>query len=320
MEYNFEVAQVVEENILYLDVLFLVNFTMDFVLIWATAKFTGFNTSFKKALLAASIGALYSITIYFPALHTSFSSLLIKIIFSIVMIYIAFYPLSLRKMMQALAYFYFIVFAAGGAMLAAVYLFKTEQTIQAILTGRFSILEPLRYNWLFAAIIAAIVVGRYGTRFIRQNFLKNNSYVPVIICIGDEKIALNTLVDTGNQLYDPISSKPVMIAELEALKSIIPEITYKELKKNNEFDINSTITCLSETNLASRLHVIPFNSIGEQKGMLLGIRPDSIIIEHDHKTIMIREIIVGIYNFRLSSKGKYNGLLHPELMQNAPDS
>ncbi|KUO52475.1 MAG: hypothetical protein APF76_05425 [Desulfitibacter sp. BRH_c19] len=308
-----------EENILYLDVLFLVNLTMDFVLIWATARFTGFSTSFKRIILAALTGALYSVTVYFPALHTSFSSLLIKLLFSIVMIYIAFYPLSLRKMMQALAYFYFIVFAAGGAMLATVYLANTDHTIQAVLTGKFSIIEPLGYNWLLAAMVAALVVGRYGTRFIRQNFLKNILYVPVIICIGDQRIALKTLVDTGNQLTDPITSKPVMIAELEALKSIIPEVIYKELEENKDFDINSTITCLSETNLISRLRVIPFNSIGEQKGMLVGIRPDSIIIVHNDKTIKIKDIIVGIYNYRLSSKGIYNGLLHPELLQNSLD-
>ena len=288
---------------------------MDFVLIWATAKLTGFVTSFKRIFAAASIGALYSVTVYFPALHTSLSSLLVKIVFSIIMIYIAFYPLSLKKMMQALVYFYFTVFAVGGAMLAAVYFINTENTLQAVISGQFSILEPLGYKWLLAAVIIAVIIGRYGAKFIIKNFIKSVLYVPVVICLGEERVALKTLVDTGNQLTDPITGKPVMIAELDTLKGIIPQKAFEELKNNDDFDVNSIITCLSETYLASRLRVIPFNSIGEQRGMLAGIRPDVVIIMHNNKTVEVQDIIVGIYKYKLSSKGTYNGLLHPELLQ-----
>lgn len=309
-----------DDNILYLDVLFLVNLTMDFVLIWATTKLTGFATSFKRIFVAACTGALYSVAVYFPTLHTSLSSLLVKIAFSILMIYIAFYPLSFKKMIQALTYFYFIIFAVGGAMLAAVYLMKTENTVQAIVSGKFIILEPLGYNWILAAVVTAVIIGRYGTKLIIKNFIKSILYVPVIICLGEERVALKTLVDTGNQLTDPITGKPVMIVELDALKGIIPKKAFEELRNNDDFDVNSIITCLSETYLASRLRVIPFNSIGEQKGMLVGIRPDAVIIVHNHKTIKIQDIIIGIYKYKLSSKGIYNGLLHPELLQNVISS
>ncbi|WP_028307442.1 sigma-E processing peptidase SpoIIGA [Desulfitibacter alkalitolerans] len=305
-----------DDNILYLDVLFLVNLAMDFVLIWATAKITGFTTSFRRIFTAACTGALYSVTVYFPSLHTSFSSLLVKIAFSILMIYIAFYPLSFRKMIQALAYFYFIVFAVGGAMLAAIYLMKTENTVQAVITGKFSIIEPLGYNWLLAALVTAAIIGRFGTRLIIKNFIKSILYVPVIICLGEERVAVKTLVDTGNQLTDPITGKPVMITELDVLQGIIPKKAFEELKNNDDFDVSSVIACLSQTYLASRLRVIPFNSIGEQKGMLIGFRPDAVIIVHNHKTIKIKDIIVGIYKYKLSSKGIYKGLLHPELLRN----
>ena len=288
---------------------------MDFVLIWATAKLTGFVTSFKRIFVAACIGAFYAITVFFPALHTSFSSLLVKIVFSILMIYIAFYPLSLKKMMQALAYFYFTVFAVGGAMLAAVYLINTENTMEAITSGQFTILEPLGYYWLLAAVVTAVIIGRYGTKLIIKNFIKNILYVSVIICLGEERVVLKTLVDTGNQLTDPVTGKPVMIAELDTLKRVIPPKAFGELKSNVDFDVNSIITCLSETHLASRLRIIPFSSIGEQKGMLVGIRPDAVIIIHNHKQIEVKDIIIGIYKYKLSSKGVYNGLLHPELLQ-----
>jgi len=288
---------------------------MDFVLIWATAKLTGFATSFKRIFVAAFIGALYSVTVYFPVLHSSLSSLLVKVVFSILMIYIAFYPLSFQKMIQALVYFYFTVFTVGGAMLAAVYFINTENTLQTFVSGEFKILEPLGYSWLLAAIVSAVAIGRYGTKFIVKNFIKSALYVPVVICLGEERVALKTLVDTGNQLTDPLTGKPVMIAELDALKGIIPKKAFEELKSKHDFDVNSVIICLSETYLVSRLRVIPFSSIGEQKGMLVGIRPDAVIVVHDNKTSEVQDIIIGIYKHKLSSRGIYNGLLHPELLQ-----
>jgi len=293
---------------------------MDFVLIWTTAKLTGFVTSFKRISVAALIGALYSVTVYFPVLHNSLLSLLIKVIFSILMIYIAFYPLSLKKMMQALAYFYFTVFAVGGVMLAAVYFINTEDTLQTVVSGEFSIPEPLGYSWFLAAVVSVVVMGKYGAKFIIKNFIKSALYVPVVICLGEERVSLKALVDTGNQLTDPFTGKPVMIAELDTLKGIIPEKAFEELGSNNEFDINSVITCLSETYLASRIRVIPFSSIGEQKGMLVGIRPDAVIVVYDNKMVEIQDIIIGVYKHKLSSKGLYNGLLHPELLQDVVSS
>ncbi len=303
------------EHILYIDILFIINFTMDFIILWATSKFTGFNTTIKRLIMAALIGACYSITVYFPTFHSAFSSLATKFLFSLVMIFIVFYPQPFKKMIQALAYFYLIVFAAGGAMLAAIYLLDTQYTIQEVVSGSLSFVEPLGYNWLLAAVIAAIVIGRYGAKYIKKNYFKNIMQVPVVICFGEKKVALKTMVDTGNQLSDPITGKPVMIAELDALKDIIPKETYYLLEKNRNSDVNTIINILAESPLASRVRVIPFKSIGKQKGMLVGIRPDSVIIINNEETIKIKDIIVGIYNYKLSSKGSYKGLLHPELIQ-----
>ena len=47
--------------------------------------------------------------------------------------------------------------------------------------------------------------------------------VLVEIHIQGETIRLNGLVDSGNQLYDPLTKTPVMIVQLDQLTSIFGE-------------------------------------------------------------------------------------------------
>lgn len=303
-------------TVIYIDILFVINFIMDFIILWATSKFTGFATTFKRLLLASIFGASYSIIVYFPSIYSGFQSLLIKLLFSIFMIIIVFYPQTKKRFFQAVAYFYMIAFAAGGAMFAAVYLLDNQYTVFTEAFGDLFYIRSVSHSLLLVAIAASVIIGKYGTKYIKANFFKHMFQIPVIICLGENKVAIKTLVDTANELFDPISGKPVMIAELEVLKQLISKEQFDILQKYINGDINTLINCLADTPLATRIRVIPYTSIGKQKGMLLGIRPDEVIIVQNNKTIKIKDIIVGIYNDKLTLKGGYKGLLHPEVIKN----
>ncbi|MEW6623153.1 MAG: sigma-E processing peptidase SpoIIGA [Bacillota bacterium] len=310
----------VEIDIMYVDVLFLVNFIMDFTILWATSKFTGFTASIKRIFAASLFGAIYSVMLFIPSLQILSSSILIKILVSVVMVIITFYPIPSRKLLQALAYFYLIVFAAGGAVFGCMYVLNSQAVDYPAMGPGVLHVTQVKYIWLLAALAAAVLFGKYGAKIIKANFFKSAVHVPAIICIGDIKIPIKTLVDTGNQLTDPLTGKPVMIAELETLASIIPPDVYNILQNQKDLDINTAVTTLAGTSLSSRIRLIPFNSIGKQRGMLVGIRPDHVFIVHNDKTAKVSDIIVGLYNYRLSPKGLYKGLLHPEILQMSVES
>ena len=64
-----------------------------------------------------------------------------------------------------------------------------------------------------------------------------------------------------------------------------------------------------------KLRLIPFKSIGNENGILIGFKPDSISVYLENET---KEIKGGhnsaIYNNKLAQDEQYNGLLHPEIL------
>ena len=119
----------------------------------------------------------------------------------------------------------------------------------------------------------------------------------------DKKEKLKALLDTGNMLKDPLSNKPVMIATKRSLKSIIPEEILDNINLILGGDkIGKLIT--------KRIKLIPFNSLGNEHGILIGIKSDKIIINNNE----IKDVIIGIYEKEFSKTRRYDALIGIDLL------
>lgn len=72
---------------------------------------------------------------------------------------------------------------------------------------------------------------------------------------------------------------------------------------------------LAATPWATRLRLIPYHSLGQERGMLLGLRPDEVVIVTGQGMIKVKEVLIGLYRERLSPEGNYRALLHPDLLE-----
>jgi len=57
--------------------------------------------------------------------------------------------------------------------------------------------------------------------------------------------------------------------------------------------------------------MIPFNSIGKTSGMLIGFRPDQVMVGAKNSR---QDVVIGIYNDKLTPDGRYQALLSPDLL------
>ena len=114
-------------------------------------------------------------------------------------------------------------------------------------------------------------------------------------------------------LKDPISKLPVIIVEKEKLKAIIPEnfLNYIEGALGGDIKIDCETDCTQE--YLSKVRMVPFMSIGKENGMLIGIRVNKIKIETED--IEKQNVIVGIYNKKLTKDNKYNALIGLNLLE-----
>ena len=77
------------------------------------------------------------------------------------------------------------------------------------------------------------------------------------IRFGTRQTAVRVLHDTGNDLTEPVSGKPVVVLERKAAECLLD-------------------TNLPE-NLAARCGLLPFHAVGTDGGLLLYFRPDSVL-------------------------------------------
>lgn len=296
-----------------MDVFLVINLLMDYFILWAVAKLGRLPVSFRRLLAGAALGAVYSLAILFPGQELALT-LVVKVLFSLVMILAAFYPLSWRRFFQAVVYFYLVAFAMGGAMLGSIYLSGGGESLH--LTGGAPMAAPgLHYTWLLAALAAAMVLVRWGAGWLKKNIWQQMLRLPVVITFGGRPLAVKALVDTGNSLREPLSQRPVIIVEYSALKEILPPEIFKAYDSQGELDLDSLVNSLAATTWATRLRLIPYHSLGQERGMLLGLRPDEVTIVTGEGMIKIKEVLIGLYRERLSPEGNYRALLHPDLLE-----
>jgi len=295
----------------YVDVILLVNFIMDYFILWATGKIINYNIKTSRIIVGAFFGATYSLVILFPE-WPLLTSLFIKVLCSVFMICIAYGMSTIGKILKALTFMYLVSFAMGGTVIGAVYLLDSKPSYLQALNG-VGILWGINYWWLIIAIIVAIFIGYGGFSCLKKNWLHQQLFNMLTINIKDNKTIIPALLDTGNQLSEPTTKNPVVVVEIDALKKIIPDYILNKVREDDN-KIYDLVTSLDKE-WSSRLSLIPFNSVGKNHGIMIGFRPDSIEIKSKYQNIIVSNVVLGLVNRSLSKEGKYRALLHPQIFQ-----
>ncbi|MDD2211977.1 MAG: sigma-E processing peptidase SpoIIGA [Clostridia bacterium] len=295
----------------YLDIILLVNFMMDFFILWVTGKAANLPIKLTRLMWGAVLGALYSLVILLPE-WSVFSSFFAKNVCAVIMVGVAYRPQSVGKFVRTLAYMYLLSFTMGGAVFAAVSLTDTAPGYIQAWNG-MGILWGIHYLWLAIGVVVALFLGYSGLSCLRKSWLQQQLLNSLTIYFQKQKIVVPALLDTGNQLTDPLTKKPVIVVESEALEKVLPKEILQKISEEDS-EISELLASLEE-NWAARLRVIPFNSVGKRHGLMIGFRPDLIVIKNRRKEIITSDVVLGLVNKSLSREGQYRALLHPQILQ-----
>lgn len=294
----------------YAEYVLVENIIINFIILYVTKMITRTKTSRLRLFIASLIGSLYIFFIFFPSLEFM-GKFVIKFSISILMIIIAFNPYRFNLFIKQVAAFYMISFAFAGTIIGVYYILNNN-----IIFGDVSFdTSEQQVRFLVGGIGLAIILISYIFKYHRSRINKENLLVRVTISLNNKKTSLVALIDTGNSLKEPITQKPVVIAEFNSLKPILPEELNKIYMEEKEPDLNSVAKMMESIGDKIKLRLIPFKSLGNENGIMIGFKPDSINVYLDSETKKLEdEIIVGIYNNKLSQDEQYNGLLHPEIL------
>ena len=97
------------------------------------------------------------------------------------------------------------------------------------------------------------------------------------------------------------------------LKECLPEDVKEAIKRNH--DEGQLLDDLIECSWSRRLRLIPFTSIGKEHGMLVGIRADEVKVDLGHNYPSYKNMVVGIYQGKLSTHNHYQMLIPAEIVE-----
>lgn len=291
---------------IYIDIIIVENLIMNYIIIYATGLISKSKISHLRIFFASTIGAIYAITEYISKLNI-YSNMLVKIVLSVIMVFVAFYPQDIKKMCKQLVLFYLTTFTFGGVATYLIYVLKPQDII--IKNGMYVGTYVLKI--IFIGAIVGTIILIIAFKFAKNKITRKDMICKIKIKLNGKEVVLDTMVDTGNMLKEPLTGNSVVIVEKTSLYDLIP----KEILNNTESILGGDFKEIPEkikNEYISRLKIIPFSSLGKQNGMLIGIKPEKLEVINEQ----IEEknnAIIGIYNKSLTKRGEYKALIGIEL-------
>ncbi len=298
---------------IYADVVFFINFFMDFFILWIVSRLVKNRVSFWR-LVAGSLLAsvLYCTLLFFPLLHRYYNFFGALFILA-VSLKAAFRPKGIRELLKLLFFAHVSAFAVGGAGIAIFYFTNISSFMGNMLhlsVGNFS------FKVLLAATAFIYIALKLGTGWINVNITNKKKFCDATIYYDGIDITVTALMDTGSSLYDPLTKKPVLVAEFTAIKEFFPpEVKILFYKERVEKGTN-LLEELCKTGFYQKIRMIPFSSLGAQNGMLFGFQADKADFYIDgRKDKTVEEIMIGIYNNELSTNKGYHALINTDIFE-----
>ena len=243
---------------IYVDLLFVLNMTINYLLLRGSAAIGGCSVVFWRHLAAAALGGVYAAAAVVPQL-AFLQSFFCQSLCAAVMLLLAF-GLTKNTLKQGL-FFFALSFAFGGAVLLLIQLVEPQCMF---LGGRAYYAVSMPAMLLLAGAcyaVAAVVLRGFGTH-------TGSDFVTIELQLEDRLVAMKALRDTGNTLRDPISGQEVLVVDEKTLYRLFPRA---EASGTMRQDPAALMTYLAALYPKCRFCLISYRAVGVQAGLLAAV-------------------------------------------------
>ena len=290
---------------IYIDIVLIENLIMNYIILFATGIVLKLKINQIRIIIASLLGAVYSIIAYAEILKI-YSSFILKIVLSILIVHIAFNPQNAKKMWKYILIFYLTSFVFGGAAFALIYIIKPQDILMK--NGLFLGTYPLKTVMLSAIIGFVIIITAFS--IVKSRISKKDMFCDIEIKLNEKIVKTKAMIDTGNLLKEPITNTPVVVIEHTLLYECMPKEILNNLGKIIGGDFEKLPDNIREEYVL-KLKLIPFSSLGKTNGMLIGIKPEYLKVMREEE-IITKNVIIGIYDKSLTKRGEYRALMGME--------
>lgn len=214
-----------EYMIIYIDLIIILNFIIDFLILLCIDLLLKRNAKLIKIIIASLLGSISTLMLFY--IKSNIILLTYKLLTSIIMILVAFQYKSFKYFKDNIFYLYMISIILGGS----IYLLSNQITLSnhAIIFKD----NGLKINIILILILIPLILYKYYKK--TKNYqIEYSNYYPINIYYDDIVLSGTAFLDTGNNLKDPIFNRPIILVNQELITKKIKTfyIPYKVI--NND--------------------------------------------------------------------------------------
>ena len=277
--------------IVYIDLLFLINFLFDVAVLYCTSLFLKRTISITRLCITATILALYSTVMFFPQIRLCYS-LAGKVVILLISVRIAFPIQNFVTHLKNATVFFSINAVFGGVMYALIFATDFGTTVGAAVSNG-EIYLNIRASTIFLSAIPAFSAVLVISHIRRQSERLVPHLANIKIVFNGKVLSGNCFADTGCNLCEPVSKRAAVILSPSFAKKILGDTN---LNTNNSLP-------------PDRFCILPYTTIGEKSGILSGFYPDSIEIDG-----VFVNAVLAIAKHQLCTNGQYDAIFNPDIL------
>ena len=274
----------------YADLLFLVNFSMDYLCAYLATVLLRRRAVPWRLLLSSVLGGVYAVAALFLPL-TRFAAFALDLGVCVVMCAVLFWGrrVPFRFFAAACAVFVGVSMAMGG-MMTALFNLLNRMGLPPDALGAESEDDDLS-AWLFALLAGiSALAGVRGSRLLHHSATRR--FARLAVTVGGKTVELQALLDSGNLCRDPISGRPVIFIDPRTARTLIGE--------------GGT----ANPEIARRFRLIPIETVGGKR-LQEAYLPDRVVLTDSGGPHVVDALISPAETLR--GAGVYQAIVSPEL-------
>lgn len=280
-------------TVIYVDVLLVINFMVNFILLRITALMLRRQPVFWRLCLAATIGAFGALIIFVP-MHNRAVIILYKLLLTITMSIAAFGVGKLRRIAGAAFCLFTVSLLVSGFLL----LWQVTMRPHGVLVSNGTVYFDIGAVALICCSVVGYFIASILSMMLARGSPKGQLCEVTVLHAGAVSV-FPALIDTGSSLTEPFSHCPVIVCEEQALKNAMP----KELKN---FTLGNPTTQM--------LRLVPYKTL-DSTGLLPAFLPDTLMVGMQGKAAQkVEDCYIAVLNHPLGA-ADYRAVCNPQMLQ-----
>ncbi len=268
------------KTVIYIDVLFIINFFMTFLILLVTSKISKSFYKMYRMLIASAIGGVYSFVILAENV-SFFVSFFGKVISAMLIVATAFSFKRVSTYLKTTFVYFVSSMLLLGIIIALWFVFEPP----GIIINNDCVYFDVSATVLILSGASAYFISCAVIRIYNHIALKKQIYL-LKIYSEDKCVNLYSFADTGNKLKEPFSDYPVIIAE-----------------KSKVF-----LLCKNK-----QKRIVPFNTINS-KGIMECFKPDKIVVCVNSDEVELKNVYVALSDMDFSKKD-FSAIFNPMILK-----